>query len=523
MKLCDLKFGKTDAFNELKEYGADWFKKAFFIYSKYKMDDFIDGKSYYICGEKGTGKTAFLRYLQCVLEEDENNLIIPIRFKSDLDSEDKKALIRASANVRETIAEGWEEFKDSSDAVIVWQVYIINKLFVTCEEVGEYHFFEDTKELNQIRKLLKIVYPDYKERIVPQIKGGQLNVETSLLKMLDAKLQLEIGYKNKNENINFNRIAKTIVNRFSRLRYDRNRAYIIFDELELSVRSQKEHQRDIKLVRDLIIAIDKLNEICKLNGMEIYTLASIRTEVIKSVYTAGYEINKCIEDYGIIISWYQRGGNYESNQLLKIIENKIIACEDSRGISNHGDVWEKYFPKFINGVETKRYILNYSWMHPRDIVRLMNGVTFEGASESKFTQEMFDRAMKKYSSSSWIEIVEGLRLKYSEDDIAALKLILNNVEVPFTYQYLSLRIEKMAEIDDRVLHFKKNQRLRNVLDDLFEYGVIGNTGQRMIFKFMEDDDLAVTEDMIIHKPLRNFFAVKSRPNQKMDVYEELQL
>ena len=45
----------------------------------------------------------------------------------------------------------------------------------------------------------------------------------------------------------------------------------------------------------------------------------------------------------------------------------------------------------------------------------------------------------------------------------------------------------------------------------------------MIFKFMEDDDLAVTEDMIIHKPLRNFFAVKSRPNQKMDVYEELQL
>lgn len=40
----------------------------------------------------------------------------------------------------------------------------------------------------------------------------------------------------------------------------------------------------------------------------------------------------------------------------------------------------------------------------------------------------------------------------------------------------------------------------------------------MIFKFMEDDDLAITEDMIIHKPLRNFFAVKSRSKEMVDIY-----
>lgn len=100
LPLDKLIFGKTDAFNELKEYGTDWFTKSFLTYEKYRINNFIEGKSYFICGEKGTGKTALLRYLQCVLVEDPYNLIIPIRFKTDLDSEDKKAMVRAATNIK---------------------------------------------------------------------------------------------------------------------------------------------------------------------------------------------------------------------------------------------------------------------------------------------------------------------------------------------------------------------------------------------------------------------------------------
>lgn len=48
------------------------------------------------------------------------------------------------------------------------------------------------------------------------------------------------------------------------------------------------------------------------------------------------------------------------------------------------------------------------------------------------------------------------------------------------------------------------------LEKMFEWGVIGNSGARMGFKFLGDRDLAPTDNMIIHTPLRNFFAVKSR-------------
>ena len=53
LPLKQIKFGKTDAFNELKEYGTDWFTKAFFSYERYEIDSFINGSSYYICCEKG--------------------------------------------------------------------------------------------------------------------------------------------------------------------------------------------------------------------------------------------------------------------------------------------------------------------------------------------------------------------------------------------------------------------------------------------------------------------------------------
>ena len=88
----DILFGKTDASNELQEVGNQYFLKSFLPYEKYKISEFLNGARYYIIGRKGTGKTALLKYLECRFAENEENLVIPIRFKSDFDSLDKKRL-----------------------------------------------------------------------------------------------------------------------------------------------------------------------------------------------------------------------------------------------------------------------------------------------------------------------------------------------------------------------------------------------------------------------------------------------
>lgn len=60
-------------------------------------------------------------------------------------------------------------------------------------------------------------------------------------------------------------------------------------------------------------------------------------------------------------------------------------------------------------------------------------------------------------------------------------------------------------------HIQDQWRNEDVISqEMFDCGVIGNSGRRMTFKFLGDRDLSPMDDMIFHRPLRNFFGVKSR-------------
>ena len=124
---------------------------------------------------------------------------------------------------------------------------------------------------------------------------------------------------------------------------------------------------------------------------------------------------------------------------------------------------------------------------------------------------MFDRAMQKYSEYSWNEIAEELKLTYTyEKDIQAIKKIFTRIEVPFTFQYLNRRAEQLGGVYDYVQDFFSRNRMIDFVEKMFDCGVIGNSGRRMTFKFLGDRDLSPMDDMILHRPLRNFFGVKSR-------------
>ena len=86
------------------------------------------------------------------------------------------------------------------------------------------------------------------------------------------------------------------------------------------------------------------------------------------------------------------------------------------------------------------------------------------------------------------------------------------LQVPFSYQYLNKRAEELGTIYDYIRSFFEKNTMIDFLEKMFEWGVIGNSGQRMGFKFLGDRDLSPTNDMILHRPLRIFFAVQSSVN-----------
>jgi|GEM_PF-6441274 len=137
---------------------------------------------------------------------------------------------------------------------------------------------------------------------------------------------------------------------------------------------KKQREADIELVRDLIIAVDRMNRVSKDKSYEVNFYASVRTDVIDSVLSNGYEINKCTEDYGVTIEWYQRGGNYVDNPLLKLLEKKVNASEKENLEKESNNVWGTYFEQKIHGIEIREFLLKYSWYRPRDIIRMMTSV-----------------------------------------------------------------------------------------------------------------------------------------------------
>ena len=513
LELKDLYFGKTDAYNELMETGPEQFEKSFWQNEQYDIEDFFNGIKYYIYGDKGTGKTAFLKYMECRLSDKPENLVIPIRYKSEFDSDDRKNLQKGSStiNIQEEVVDV-ADVSEIKDCVNSWQLYLISRIIKGLKYKGEYQVFECNKEYETLYKLIESVYSDETYRIIPQINKGLADINLSVLNGINARVELEIGLEKEQKRVNYQKLAKKVIDLFGALNLvpdTYNNVWILFDELELSVQSKKMNKRDIQLVRDLILAIERLNNVCRHRNFPIHVIAAIRSEVINSVYSAGYEINKSVEDFGKEITWYIRGGKYEDSPLISMIIQKIRICEEKFDIKDEGDLWYKYFPKSINGMNSKEYVLRYTWHRPRDIVRLLNLAKDHARKSSCFTQDIFDATMREYSKKSWVETSEELRLIYDDNHLKAIKKLFSNIGVPFTLGDLRSRLEQLGEIYDYVEKFNERYRLIDVLEQLFSVGVIGNSGQRMRFKFLKDDDLDPIGKMIIHTPLRNYFAVQS--------------
>ena len=388
MPLNQIAFGKTDAFNELNTFGQEYFMESFVANPKYHIDDFLSGSRFFVCGKKGTGKSALLKYLECHFLKDESNLVFPIRFKSEIEQVDK---------------DSFEEIASAPDN------------------------------------------------------------------------------STKNEK---------------------------YDTSSILDQSSYQFEKDVALVRDLIIAIDDMNTLCSNKGMQIHTIAAIRSEVLRNVRSTGYELTKPIEDRGIEINWFQKGGDYKENQLLTIIENKIHASEQMSGFPPSKDVWKEYFGEDINGEETRKYILNNSLYRPRDIIRMMSAIHNQIGTSEKFTQEAFDKAQQEYSELMWTEIKDELRLSYSEDEVNAIFTLLNRITMPFTYEILSQRIAQLGKFYPRMPELLNSERLTQMLNKLYELGIIGNTGKPMNFVFLGRTALDLLGRMVIHTPLRNYFSVQ---------------
>lgn len=523
LPLKDLYIGKTDGYNEFLEYGQSVCKELFFEYPNFDLQKILNGSIYYICGDKGTGKTMLLKYVEAVVSEKPESMFSEfIRFRKDVD-EDQRNQIKRSG-LPQTPFEEVIESEIPGDAtincVLAWQVYLI-KVIINRLKHTEYGVFDrDSAEWENLCALLDAIYDDPQnanpiKKILPRIKKE--NVELNVAKLGKVNLELEWTDEAK-KTVPFSELGKRVIDLYSKLQPVPHTLYIFVDELELSLKQTKKYERDITLIRDLIFAIQYLNEISKENGFNVYAITAIRNEVYKEVKSKGLEINKPIHDFGIQISWQQKGGAIRENPLLKMLVRRFQCSEKICGLDPTPDVFDAYFLKSVgrSGIAIENYILDQTWLRPRDIIRLFSIMQKVAGDKTFIDQKTFEIVRQQYSEESWSEFEEILTVKYSDVEVEGIKLALTGLQVPFSTRDFAERIDGKADIFEEVEYLKtKGRKPGQILRDLYDIGVIGNYGNGTPrFSFKGDKDIDPMLPLTFHYPLLRFFKASIKSYDK---------
>lgn len=519
LRFKDIYLGKIDAYNEYLEYGQDIFKNIFFEYPNFDLAKVLDGSVYYICGDKGSGKTMLLKYVESIIYENkEVNFTEFIRFKKDVDEDQRNQIKRASIPTQsfEEIIEREIPSDISIDCVLAWQVYLIkvvvNRLMKTACGI----FDRNDDNFLALTNLLNAIYDESKEassikKIIPKVKKG--NIEINLAKYGKLKLDLEWDDIEK-KSVPFNTIAKRVVDLYSSLKtVDGAKIYILIDELELSLRHKKQYIRDITLIRDLIFAVQYLSEISKMHCYNVYFIASIRNEIHKEAAAKGFEINKPIRDFGSHIDWSQKGGNIKEHPLLKMLQKRIEYSESISNCRSDHDVWDEYFLQHVgrNNISIFNYILDQTWYRPRDIIRLFSIISEKHGNKNFADQEVFDGIRQTYSEEAWGEFEEVLTAKYSDKEVIGIRHALTGLSLPFSVKDFESQISGKIETFSEIEELQKNRRKpQQILRDLYDIGVIGNFGDFPRFVFRGDVDINPIAPLTIHYPLIRFFKASIR-------------
>ena len=190
-----------------------------------------------------------------------------------------------------------------------------------------------------------------------------------------ASVEVDFGQLDiEHENI-FIEIIDKAQKYFKRLKRTDIPYYIFVDELEAFFSDVEIFKRDIRMIRDLLITVKEFNGMfASLGFKNTKIFSSIRTEIINSInrFVVSKEINKVISGFEVVLNWDYKSTNTYKHPIIEIWLKRIYMLESLNGENMRMEqIYKKWFPEQIMDMDPAVYILNNSWLKPRDIVRYL--------------------------------------------------------------------------------------------------------------------------------------------------------
>lgn len=499
-RIKDIYEGKPDARDEA-DVDSDLFLQAYVMPPNFNMDALIRGEKFLISGYKGTGKTALMLYLDGrIRESDPASCTSFVLFKSDFDNRKRDQWAKTMVVER-------EGFLTQPDFSPMWRWHLFQQMVEDNENYNGRIFVQDAA-WERFSKLINDMVPK-KNRPKRGGARGKLSFGLPLLGGL-VEPHLDFTFTADNGEVvhrNFYDMTDEATDAFCDLTRTDVPYYIFLDELEAFYGDSEIFQRDLRLIRDLILEAKAVNMLLlRLRMKNTKIICAVRSEIINSItrFIESKEMNKVVDGFDCPLIWdYNTTASFK-HPIMEILLKRIELSEKKNGVvyASREELQRKWFPEHIAYSDPVEYILNSNWSKPRDIVRLISAAHDSlHYGDTAFTQAVMESSMPSYSRKSLTELREELKALYSEQEIDDIF----NCFVGFADTFTLAQLEK--QVQSYYPHSVLATRTLDVLSDLYRLGVIGNlnpNARRYRWQHRGDDRIILTDDWMItiHRGLR---------------------
>ncbi|GEM_PF-1023453 len=504
-----INFGSIEAKHDLIGASPEaqrQFEESFVKPQAISYADFLEGSKFLIHGVKGTGKTALLHYLSiCAKKEGVDSKFL--LFSKDVTEDDRKNLSLASGF---SITE-YRPRQIEQDFEAVWLWYFHRHLAQTLNG-SEYPSEELSTYLNYVEYVSGDKDSSWKSklwRLLPTFKNGRIEIKGKIPPG-EAGVVAEFEKRGANLEISLTKAAERANDLLENIGEISTKHLIFVDELELTLSNAVDFVRDGRTISGLIRAAAHINGILRSAGSSIKIICAVRSEVLRSSYVSGDEINKIVFDFGVPIKW-----NYafddDNHPLLKVVENRVMASlRHNHDVNSISNIWATLFPSRIQNLRIKNWILDRTWYRPRDIVRLLTICRNFNPDAATFSQNAFEQTARDYSDSCWTEIAEELRASLSSEDVDAIKTMLIGLPSrPMKLDEIEKHILQKSVDYPKIKSLFSERPIRDLLEDLFRVGILGNEHKLKPGKYFHNwyfrngDYLLFDKDISVHRGLRH--------------------
>ena len=474
IKLKDIYAGKPDAKDEIDFEGLEEFIKTYVVAEHFNIESLISGTNCFITGFKGTGKTALLFYLDNRFKEiDESTCSSFIFFKEEFTDTKRSELESIAKRILSSISVEKNALVDNQEFEYIWRWLLFKRIVSDNEEYNRGLFLDDENWKKFENIIGKIKSPNNRKKIIipSKIKMAVPYKDSSTQSMISPEVEVDLQNTSNDNYLKF----MEVLDEAERLLMNTTRTdipyYIFVDELEAYYGDISIFRRDLGLIRDLIFTVKRLNcNFSTVNMKHTKIICSVRREILTAIsrFVVTKELNKVTAGFAVPLMWNYSNTSSYMHPIIQILLKRIAVCEGCVN-PDYKNVYERWLPENIHGIEPANYILNNSWCKPRDIVRLIATAQNSIYNNSKaFNQSVFDSIVKTYSEESLTEIKEELKALYDTEQIDTIISCFMGYKTTFSVKQLTERINTYFQ--GSVLETQFTQ----VINDLYRLGFLGN-------------------------------------------------